>query len=97
MRFAGDLQRLVAVGLEHHHLLGRQDRVGAEDLASLGGVLDGHEVRVGARGLLGGQAQHLRPERGEHGGRALGGPDGHEDGAVHRRRGRPPCFEYGLE
>ena len=66
------------VGVEHHLLLGGEQRALPEDLAGEARVRRRGEVGVRARRALGGQRQHLRPERGEHpvlDGHALGVED----------------------
>ena len=66
------------IGVEHHLLLGRQQRPVAEDLAGLPGVVGGGQVRVRAGGALGGEREHLRAERGQRpvlDGHALGVED----------------------
>ena len=56
----------VGVGLEHHVLLGREQRAVAERLAGDLGVLGRHEVGVRAAGAVAGQLEHLRAECREH-------------------------------
>ena len=66
------------VGVEHHLLLGSEQRALPEDLAGEARVRRRGEVGVRARRALGGEGEHLRPERGEHpvlDGHALGVED----------------------
>ena len=53
------------VRLEDDGDLGREQRAGAEDLAGQGGVLDGDEVRMGARRTGRGQLEHAGAEGGQ--------------------------------
>ena len=54
---------VVGSRLEDDGLLGREERPAAQDLARALRVLGRHEVRMRARGALGGERQHLRRER----------------------------------
>ena len=58
------LARALGVGLDHHGQLGRDERVGPDPLAREARVLGRREVGVGAERALGGEVEHLRPERG---------------------------------
>ena len=58
------LARALGVGLDHHGQLGCHERVGPDPLAREARVLGRHEVGVGAERALGGEVEHLRPERG---------------------------------
>ena len=79
----GDRPGAGRVGLEHDHLFGRQQLVGADDLTGGGGVLRRREVGVGAVGLGGGRLEHLGAERGEHPAGIALGADRREHGGVH--------------
>jgi|GEM_PF-7092832 len=64
---AGPAQRPGAgrIDVEHHLLLRCQQRLRAEQLPGLPGVLGRYQVREGARGLLAGQPEHLGAKRGQ--------------------------------
>ena len=62
---AGERARLGRLGFEHHSDLRREERVGPEDLARAGGVLNGDEIRVRACRPRRGQLEHARPQGGE--------------------------------
>ncbi len=47
-----------AVGAEHHLVLGREQRLGAQDLPCLAGVLGRHEVGSRACRAFGGHPEH---------------------------------------
>lgn len=77
------------IGVQYDGLLDPQERVRPHDLAGEGGVLDGHEVRVGTPGALRREPQHLRTESGEHPARGgVGGGAGSGAGRPCVRGGR---------
>ena len=67
----GEPPGLGGIGFEHDRQLRRQQLALAEQLSGAAGVLDRHEVRVGAVGRVAGELQHPRAERGEHDRRRL--------------------------
>ena len=81
---AGRLPGGGRIGVQHDHLLDGQERLRTHRLAGDRGVLGRHEVSVGARGPLGGEREHARPERGEHHLRRRITPRSEEAGLGHR-------------
>ena len=61
----GDAPGFAGIGLEQHLLVGRENLVRTEDRARARRVIGRDEVGVRTVGLLGGEGQHLRTERGE--------------------------------
>src|SRR5829696_7047933 len=65
-RLAADLTRLFRVGGQHDLVLGGDERVGAEQFASVRGVFGCRQVRVRTCAAPRRQLEHLRTERRDH-------------------------------
>ena len=76
----------VGIGFQQQHLLRAEQRVGSDCFPRPGGVGRGHEVGVGAAGLLGAELQHILPQCSQQNRCGFPGGGRHVQGVLHRRQ-----------